>query len=195
MPDASSYRPTSRDDWRAWLAEHHETAGGCWLEYAKKAAPRGVPRVGVDEAIEEALCFGWIDSKPRRVDEHFSSLYFAPRRAGSGWSALNKDRVARMIAAGRMTAAGQAKIDAAQTDGSWSLLDRVDALVVPDDLAAALAVHPPAADHFAAFPKSVRRGILEWIVQAKRPATRAKRIEETATLAAQNRRANQWPRQ
>ena len=188
-------QPASRGDWRDWLAAHHERETGVWFVYAKVAAPESMPRVSVDEAIEEALCFGWIDSRPRKLDDHRSMLWFAPRRAGSGWSALNKRRIERVTQAGLMTPAGQRLIDAAQADGSWSLLDDVEALTVPDDLAAELARYESAAAYFAAFPPSVRRGILEWIVQAKRPDTRARRIAETAELAEHDLRANQWPRQ
>ncbi|MEO0987109.1 MAG: YdeI/OmpD-associated family protein, partial [Cyanobacteria bacterium J06639_14] len=103
-------------------------------------------------------------------------------------------RVERMIAAGKMMPSGMAKIEAAQADGSWTALDDIENLVVPDDLAAALADLPPATQHWQAFPRSVKRGILEWITNAKRPATRLKRIQETATLAQRNERANQWRR-
>jgi uncharacterized protein YdeI (YjbR/CyaY-like superfamily) len=119
-------------------------------------------------------------------------LWFSPRKVGSGWARPNKERVERLTAAGLMTAAGQRVIDAAKADGSWSRLDDVDNLVVPDDLADALDSRPPAREHWDAFPRSVRRSILEWIVQAKRDTTRAARIEETARLAQQNERANQW---
>jgi uncharacterized protein YdeI (YjbR/CyaY-like superfamily) len=113
------------------------------------------------------------------------------RRAGSVWARSNKERVARLIAGGRMTPAGQAKIDAAQADGTWALWDSVDSLAVPDDLAAALDAYPDARAHFDAFPRSARHAILGWIALAKRPETRAKRIAETARLAQDNIRANQ----
>jgi uncharacterized protein YdeI (YjbR/CyaY-like superfamily) len=119
-------------------------------------------------------------------------LWFAPRKAGTGWSRPNKERVERLIADGRMAPAGMAKVRAAQADGSWAALDAVEDLLVPDDLALALAAYPAAGANFAAFPRSAKRGILEWIVSAKTAATRAKRVEETARLAEQNLRANQW---
>jgi uncharacterized protein YdeI (YjbR/CyaY-like superfamily) len=184
------FHPASRAEWRAWLAENATTAPGIWLVSFKKAT--GEPRIEEGDAIEEALCFGWIDSLPRSLDERRSMLLMTPRKAKSNWSAINKERAARMIAQGRMTALGQEKIEDAKANGPWDALNEVDALTIPDDLAAAFALVPPAADRFAAFPRSAKRGILEWIVNAKTPATRARRVEETARLAAENIRANQW---
>jgi uncharacterized protein YdeI (YjbR/CyaY-like superfamily) len=186
----NAVHPLSVAEWRAWLEANHERDAGVWFASYKQAT--GKPRVDYEAAVTEALAFGWVDSKGRALDAERSLLWFAPRRPGSGWSAPNKARVARLLAEGRMAPAGLAKVEAAQADGSWSLLDGVEALEVPADLAAALAALPPAAEHFAAFPRSVKRSILEWIQLAKKPETRAKRIQETATLAAANRRANQW---
>jgi uncharacterized protein YdeI (YjbR/CyaY-like superfamily) len=143
------------------------------------------------ESVEEALCFGWIDGQTRTLDEERGMQWFAPRRPGSVWAKSNKARVERLIAEGRMTPAGLAKIEAAQADGSWTLLDSVDRLEVPDDLAAAFDAYPDARAHFDAFPRSAKHMILGWIVTAKRPETRAKRIAETARLAQDNIRANQ----
>jgi uncharacterized protein YdeI (YjbR/CyaY-like superfamily) len=180
----------SRAEWRAWLEQHHEQAESIWLVTFKKAA--GERHVPYEAVVEEALCFGWVDSLPRKLDDERSMLLLSPRKPGSAWSALNKRRAERMIAEGRMHPAGLAKIEAAKADGAWSRLDGVEALAVPDDLGAALAEHGKAAENFQKFPRSARRGILEWILQAKRPETRAKRIAETARLAAQNKRANQF---
>lgn len=144
------------------------------------------------EAVEEALCFGWIDSKPNALDHDRTMLWFAPRRPGTGWSRPNKERVERMIAAGRMAPPGLAKVAAARHDGSWNALDAVESLQIPDDLGRALAARTDASRHFEAFPRSVKRGILEWIQSAKMPQTRARRIEQTAALADRNERANQW---
>lgn len=146
------------------------------------------------QVVVEALRFGWIDSLPRSLDARRTMLYFAPRKPGSNWSALNKRYVAQLEAEGRMAPAGAAVVAAAKADGSWSALDEVDQLVVPDDLARALGRHSSAREQWDAFPPSARRGILEWILNAKRSTTRAKRIEETARLAARGERANQWPK-
>ena len=185
-----SVHPLTRAEWRAWLEQHHADTTGIWLITYKKAT--GKPRVAYEEAVEEALCFGWIDSKGNKLDEERSMLWFAPRRPGSGWSKPNKERVERLLAAGLMAPAGLAKIAAAKEDGSWAALDAVEALDVPPDLEAALAASPAAQQHWDAFPRSAKRGILEWIANAKRAETRARRIEETARLAAENIRANQW---
>jgi len=116
----------------------------------------------------------------------------SPRKTKSGWARTNKERVARLEAEGLMTPAGRRVIEAAKANGSWSLLDDVENLVVPEDLATAFDAHPGSREHFDAFPRSARRNILEWIVMARRPQTRANRIAETAELAAKGERANQW---
>ncbi|MEM1115144.1 MAG: YdeI/OmpD-associated family protein [Bacteroidota bacterium] len=192
VPDNSTH-PASRAEWRAWLKTHHTRGEGVWLILNKKAS--GKPRLTPDEIVEEAVAFGWIDSVPRTLDAERSMLWVAPRKPGSNWSRLSKERAERMLAAGLVSEAGRAVIEAAKADGSWTALDDVENLVVPDDLAAALDAHPPARANWDAFPRSPRRGILEWILTAKRDATRARRIEETARLAQQNKRANQWPRE
>jgi uncharacterized protein YdeI (YjbR/CyaY-like superfamily) len=186
----NAIHPLTRTEWRAWLEQNHTRTEGVWLITFKKAT--GKPRVEYDEAVEEALCFGWIDSKPGKLDDARSMLWFAPRKPRTGWSKPNKERVERLLQAGLIAPAGLAKIKAAQADGSWNALDAVEALEIPPDLDAALAANPIAHDYFEAFPRSVKRGILEWIANAKKPETRAKRIEETVRLAAENKRANQW---
>ncbi|MBX7236434.1 MAG: YdeI/OmpD-associated family protein [Caldilineales bacterium] len=185
-----SIHPLSRAEWRQWLAEHHAETEGVWLVSYKRAT--GQPRLEYEEAVEEALCFGWIDSTLNVLDAERSRLWFAPRRAGSIWSRSNKERVERLIQAGAMTPAGLAKIEAAKKSGAWTALDELETLTIPPDLAAALAAYEPARLHFDAFPRSARLAILAWIASAKKPETRARRIEQTARLAAQNLRANEW---
>ncbi len=189
-PPINSIHPKSRAEWRAWLARHHAQAEGVWLIRFKKASGRA--RMDYAEAVEEALCFGWVDSKPNRLDEERAMLWFAPRKPGTGWSKLNKSRVKKLIADGRMTPAGLAKVQAAKQDGSWNALDKIEALEIPPDLEKALAADKSARGYFQEFPRSVRRAILEWIASARKPETRAKRIRETVTSAATNIRANQW---
>ncbi len=188
LPD-NAIHPTTRAEWRAWLVQNHTRTQGVWLINYKTAT--GKPRIPYDEAVEEALCFGWIDSKANTLDDQRSMQWYGPRKPRTGWSRPNKERVERLIAAGLMAAAGQAKIDAARQDGSWNALDAVEALIIPPDLDAALAAYPAARLHFDAFPRSAKRAILAWIAAAKAPATRAKRIAETARLAEDNIRANQ----
>jgi uncharacterized protein YdeI (YjbR/CyaY-like superfamily) len=190
IDDVPHVQAEDRAAWRAWLASNHATSGGAWLVTWRRASGR--PVLEYEAAVEEALCFGWVDSKPGKVDAERTKLYFAPRKPRSGWARPNKLRVERLLAAGLMAPVGLAAVELAKANGSWTLLDEVEDLVDPPDLVVALAAHPPAADRWAAFPRSARRGILEWIVQAKRPETRAARILETATRAARNERANQW---
>jgi uncharacterized protein YdeI (YjbR/CyaY-like superfamily) len=186
----NSVHPRSRAEWRQWLEEHHTQTEGVWFISFKKAS--GEPRVEYEEAVEEALCFGWIDSKANKLDDARTMLWFTPRKPGTGWSRPNKERIARLIDSGLMRPAGLARIEAAKQDGSWNALDAVEALEIPPDLAEELARNPMAAQYFDAFPRSAKRAILVWITSAKRPETRARRIAETVELAAQNKRANQW---
>ena len=189
QPPPNSIQPDTLADWRAWLEDNHTRPDGIWLITYRRAT--GKATFTYEQAVEEALCYGWIDGHTKTLDEERGMQWYAPRRAGSVWARSNKERVARLIADGRMTPAGQARIDAAQADGTWALWDHVDSLAVPDDLAAALATYPAARAHFDAFPRSARHAILGWIATAKRPETRAKRIAETARLAQDNVRANQ----
>jgi uncharacterized protein YdeI (YjbR/CyaY-like superfamily) len=183
--------PGTRDHWREWLARHHATSDGIWLVIYKKNA--GAGRLSNAEAVEEALCFGWIDGGLDPLDERRFRLFVCPRRPGSVWSRINKARVGRLTRAGRMTAAGLARVRAAKKDGSWNLLDSIDRLTVPDDLAAALRADRGAQRNFNAFSDSSKRVILFWILSAKRPETRARRIAETVRLAARNRKAAHGP--
>ena len=187
MDDYQRVEVTSRAQWRGWLAENHQQSVSIWLVTYKKHA--GATYLSYDAVVEEALCFGWIDSVPRKLDADRTMLLLSPRRAKSPWSKLNKERVAKMAAAGQMTAAGDAKIEQAKADGSWTFLDDVEALVIPPDLAAALAANGRAKELFEAFSPSSKRGILQWIKTAKRAETRQKRIEKTAAMAAENKKA------
>jgi uncharacterized protein YdeI (YjbR/CyaY-like superfamily) len=182
------FHPLSRGEWRAWLAENHDQSQGVWLVYFKKAS--GKPRVTYDEAVEEALCFGWIDSVPRKLDGERSKLLFTPRKKKSVWSKPNKQRIEKLLANGLMTEIGLAKIEAAKADGSWNALDRSDNLEMPPDLKKAFTENKAAKKNFGNFSDSVRRAILSWIYSAKRDATRAARIEKTVSMAARNKRAN-----
>lgn len=188
--EAEWVEPPNRAAWRVWLAEHHPRPDGVWLVYTKKGATH--PTLSYDDAVEEALCFGWIDSIAHRVDEDRTRLWFAPRKKGSVWAASNRGRVERLIAQGLMMPPGLAKIEAAKADGSWDVLVPAERLEVPADLLAAFERFAGSRERFEEFPASTRRFILEWVVTAKRPATRAKRVEETARLAAQGIRVNEW---
>ena len=177
-----------RRAWHRWLVTHHEQQQGIWLVFDKGPDRR----LSYDDIVEEALCFGWVDSKPGKVSESQSKLWLAPRRPRSAWSLRNKERVERLIEEGLMQPAGLAAVEAARKSGTWNAIDAVENLEEPDDLRAALDAVPDARRFWDAFPRSAKRAILEWIGNAKRPETRAARIRETAAEAVVNRRANQW---
>ncbi len=181
-------QPESRDVWRAWLESNAASSSEVWVVLWKAHTGR---RLDYEGLVEEALCFGWIDSRAEKVDADRSMVRFTPRRRGSGWSRINKERVERLDRAGLMTESGWAAIEAAKEDGSWTLLDDVEAFVVPEDLAEALASRPGARDRWDAFPPSARKAMLGWIAQAKRAPTRAARVTETAERAARGERAGQ----
>jgi uncharacterized protein YdeI (YjbR/CyaY-like superfamily) len=174
---------------RQWLKRHHTAREPIWLVTWKKPDPRNV---AYDAIVEEALCFGYVDSRPRKLDDKRSMLLLAPRKAKSAWSKLNKQRVEKLIAEGRMEPAGLAVVEAAKKSGTWDKLNDVEELAVPDDLASALKKNKQAAQNFETFPRSVKRAILEWILNAKKSETRAARIAETVNKAQDNIRANQW---
>lgn len=188
-PPENSIHPATRAEWRAWLERNHARPDGIWWISYKRTA--GKPRVTYEEAVEEALCFGWIDSRAGTVDEERTMLWMSPRKPGTGWSRINKGRVARLMAEGRIAPPGLAKIEAAKADGSWNALDAIEALEMPADLEQALASYPDAARYFDAFPPSAKKQILQWITLAKKPETRAARVAEAARLANENIRANQ----
>lgn len=186
LADRPRVRPPDRHGWRAWLEANHASSAGIWLEYRRP--PAGPNALDYEAAIEEALCFGWVDATAGRVDDEYVGLWFAPRKVRSPWAASNKARVARLTASGRMAPAGLAAIERAQANGSWSVLDRSERLEVPDDLADALAARPAAAANFAAFPPSARKQLIGWVDLARRPETRAIRIAAIAEAAERNER-------
>jgi uncharacterized protein YdeI (YjbR/CyaY-like superfamily) len=170
-----------RAAWRSWLAANHASAPGALLVLARR---RGAPlALTYDEAVEEALCFGWIDGRQVPFDEAVIRQHFAPRRPGGTWARSNKERVERLEREGRMTDAGRRVIEAARRDGAWAALDEIDALVIPPDLAEAFVANAAGSAAFSSFSPSVRRGFLWWIKSAKRPETRRQRIADTVWLA------------
>jgi uncharacterized protein YdeI (YjbR/CyaY-like superfamily) len=181
-------QPGSARAWRKWLAANHATSGPVWLVYRKKSA--GGRDLTYDEAVEEALCFGWIDSTVKKLDDERYRQFFSRRKPTSTWSGTNKERVQRLIEERRMTEAGLAMIEAAKANGMWTALDAIEALEIPSDLAAEFRSRPGAKANFEAFSTSSKKNILWWIASAKRPETRARRIAETARMAAEGRRAN-----
>ena len=180
----------TRKIWRNWMAKNHEKETSVWLIIFHKKSRQA--SVYYDEAVEEALCFGWVDSVSNSRNEESSYLYFAKRKPKSNWSKANKDRVEKLTKLGLIMPAGQAMIDLAKQTGTWTALEVVDQLTIPPDMQKLFDKNKTAEKNFLALPASTRRGILEWILNAKRPETRQKRVEETVTLAAQNIRANQY---
>jgi uncharacterized protein YdeI (YjbR/CyaY-like superfamily) len=181
MDEKQRVQPASRAEWRTWLKANHRTSAGVWLVTWKKRAAQ--PTVAYEEAVEEALCFGWIDGVINRLDDDRVMEWFAPRKPKSTWARSNKERVARLEAAGLMTEAGRAAVELARANGSWESLDVIDALIVPDDLAAALAERTGARELFDTSSASVRRSALAWVYQAKRPETRAGRVGQIVEVA------------
>jgi uncharacterized protein YdeI (YjbR/CyaY-like superfamily) len=176
-----------RAEWRAWLEANHAKHGPIWLVSWKKGTRHYLP---YDAIAEEALCFGWIDSTARSLDEERSMQLLAPRRPRSVWSALNKRRIEQLERSGAMTDAGRALIAAAKADGSWTALDAIDRLEMPPDLAEALGESGRAT--YETYPPSLRKQVLYWIGTARRPETRARRIAEIAGDASAGRRPARW---
>lgn len=174
----------------AWLEKNHSSSTGLWVVTHKKAS--GKPAPTYEEIVRAALCFGWVDSIPGKVDDLRSKLYISPRKPKSAWSQANKQRIDDLMANGLLQPAGLKAVEVAKASGAWSLIDSAQNTEIPRDLADAFDNRPGSFQNFEAFPKGVRKQILEWIAQAKTDATRQKRIIETATLAQQNVRANQW---
>ena len=180
----------SRKDWRLWLEANHDKISQIWLVLYKKGS--SLPSVNYEESVEEALCFGWIDSKPQKRDENCYLLFFSRRKPRSVWSAINKKRIIKLTEAGLMKPAGIAAVETAKANGSWTSIDNVEAMIMPEELEYVLNTNPTAKLFFDAFPASAKKGIYQWIASAKTETTRMKRIRETVELAEKNIRANQW---
>lgn len=179
--------PDSREAWREWLTQYHASVDGVWLARWTRATG-GVP-VSYEAIVEEALCFGWIDGLLNTLPDGRHAHLLTPRRPGSGWARSNKDRVGRLIAQGLMAEPGLAAINAAKADGSWSMQDAAEALIEPAELAAALDANPAARGQWNAFPRSPRRALIWWVMSAKRPETKARRVARVVDEAAEGRRA------
>ncbi|WP_414752825.1 YdeI/OmpD-associated family protein [Anabaena sp. CCY 9910] len=180
-----TFQASDRQEWREWLTQNYQTSIGVWLIYYKVKS--GKPSIKYNEAVKEALCFGWIDSKVKSLDEERYMQIFTPRKQKSVWSKLNKQYIQELSEQGLMTEAGLAKINAAKQDGSWIALDDIEALIIPDDLQQALAANETANTYFSGLSNSSKKNILLRLASAKRPETRLKRIEETINLALQNK--------
>ena len=164
--------PTSQQDWRQWLQANHQTQNSVWLIYYKKNS--GMPTLSWSQAVDEALCFGWIDSTAKPIDDKKFMQFFCKRKPNSVWSKINKEKVQRLIDLGLMTPAGFDSIEKAKQNGSWVILDEVEELNIPQDLEDALQSQPNAKAYFESLSRSVKKSMLQWLVLAKRPETRQK---------------------
>ena len=185
--DYPIHHAETRGHWRAWLEEHHGTLRGVWLVSWKRGTGR--PAIPYPEIVEEALCFGWIDSTTGTLDDERRLQLVTPRRARSTWTRLNRQRIERMAAQGRMTEAGWRAVERAKANGYWTIYDAVEDLREPTELAAALDETPRARTAWDAFPPSARKAMLWWVVGAARPETRARRIATIVAEAERGRRA------
>ncbi|MDP2414905.1 YdeI family protein [Daejeonella sp.] len=182
--------PANRSDWRKWLLENHRSRQSVWLIYYKIKS--GKPTLKYDDAVDEALCFGWIDSKAKPIDDERFMQFFSKRKAKSVWSKINKEKVGRLIAEGLMTDAGLECIEIAKQNGFWSILDTAESLEIPDDLEVGFEKTPDSKDYFLGLSRSDKRNILQWLVLAKRMETRQKRIFEIVELAGQRQKPKQF---
>ena len=187
LDDYEQVLVSSRAEWREWLEANADSSPGIWLVMPRRGNDDPAPTY--DEVVEEALCFGWIDSTVRTRDERVALQLLTPRKPSSTWSASNKERLARLIPAGLMTERGLRVVEAAKANGSWEILDSVERLEVPDDLAAELDADPAARAYFDGMPPGVRKQNLFFVISAKRPQTRAARIAKIVTAAREGRRA------
>ncbi|WP_353102159.1 YdeI/OmpD-associated family protein [Myroides odoratus] len=176
--EIETYYPQSREEWRQWLEENHQSKSSIWLVYYTKKS--NIPSISWREAVDEALCFGWIDSTRKKVDDSSSIQYFSKRKPKSIWSKINKEIVQFLIDNNRMTKAGFESIEIAKQNGSWTILDEVEELIIPDDLELAFTRHSGSKEYFLSLSKSTKKILLSWIVLAKRQETKQKRIEEVA---------------
>jgi uncharacterized protein YdeI (YjbR/CyaY-like superfamily) len=180
----------SKSAFRNWLIENHKIETNLWLIIYKKDS--GTPSITYDQAVDEAICFGWIDSTINKRDDESFYQYFAPRKPKSSWSRVNKLKVEKLISEGLMTESGLKMIELAKQTGTWTALDDVENLIIPPDLQEAFDENTLAKEYFELFPRSIKRGILEWLMNAKQHETRLKRITEIIEKAERNERANQY---
>lgn len=190
MNDVEEYSPKNQCEWRKWLQKNHEKKDAVWLVYYKKKSPDH--NLSWSEAVDEALCFGWIDSTARAIDEEMYKQYFTKRKPKSNWSKINKDKVKVLTDQGRMKEAGLRCIEIAKENGSWTFLDAIEAMIVPEDLKEALARYPAATAYFEGVSNSDKKIMLYWVASAKRPATREKRILEIAECAKEEKKPKQF---
>jgi uncharacterized protein YdeI (YjbR/CyaY-like superfamily) len=180
--EAETYYPKSQQEWRNWLEKNHQKEQSIWLVYFK--ASTKVASLSWNDAVDEALCFGWIDSTKKTIDQDSYMQYFSKRKPKSNWSKINKEKVEKLTQSNQMTQAGFDSITIAKQNGSWSSLDEVEALIMPDDLTTELAKHKGAFEYFDSLSISAKKILLYWVISAKRADTKQKRIQEIAENAS-----------
>lgn len=188
--EIATFYPRSRKEWRDWLQENHDKKQSVWLIYYKRKS--NISTVIYSEAVDEALCFGWIDSKSKPIDEHKFMQFFSRRKNNSVWSKVNKEKIERLTKEGLMTKAGYEIIETAKQNGFWTILDEAEALIIPTDLENEFQKRPNAKEYFSSLSRSDKRNILQWIVLAKRQETREKRINEIVDLADKKQKPKQF---
>jgi uncharacterized protein YdeI (YjbR/CyaY-like superfamily) len=188
--EIETFCPTSRIDWRQWLEENHRSKQSIWLVCFTKKSNK--PTLSWSEAVDEALCFGWIDSIRKTIDSESFIQFFSRRKPHGTWSKVNKEKIKQLIDAELMTEAGFESIEKAKQNGSWTILDDVEELTIPDDLEKEFDRYLGSKDFFLSLSKSVRKAILQWLVLAKRAETRQSRTNEIVELAAQKRKPKQF---
>lgn len=185
-----TFYPTSQQAWRQWLQENHRSKQSVWLVCYKKKS--NIPSISWSDAVDEALCFGWIDSVRKTIDDEKFIQFFSKRKPKGTWSKVNKEKIKQLIDAKLLTEAGFEVIGIAKQNGSWAILDEVEELIIPQDLESAFNTQPGSKDFFLSLSKSVRKAMLQWLVLAKQQETRQKRIYEIAALAAQKLKPKQF---
>lgn len=184
--DVEIFYPRNQMAWRKWLEKNHQAQQAVWLVFHTKKSGRKT--ITWSESVDVALCFGWIDSKKVKVDEETSHQFFSKRKPKGTWSKINKDKIEKLTAQGLMTEAGLRSIETAKQNGSWTILDEVEELIIPADLEAAFVVHPKAKDFYLGLSKSIKKMLLSWLVLAKTTETRQKRISEIVLSGEQNQK-------
>lgn len=186
MKNIEEFCPVDQGEWREWLSENHEKKEAVWLIFYRKKSPKY--NLSWSESVDEALCFGWIDSTKKTLDEERYIQYFTKRKPKSIWSRVNKDKVDQLIAEGLMQDAGYKSIEVAKSNGAWTMMDSVEALIVPEGLKAEFDKWPGSAEYYESLSKSAKKMLLGWIALAKREETKQKRIIEIAENAAQGQK-------
>ena len=190
MKDVENYSPINKKDWREWLELNHKKKDAVWVVFYKKKSLNY--NLSWSESVDEAICYGWIDSTKRTIDEEKYKQYFSKRKTKSNWSKVNKNKVKTLIDQGLMKEEGYKSIEIAKENGSWTILDSVEELVIPEDLKEKLANYKGSTEYFENLSKSVKKGLLYWVVSAKRKETRQKRILEIAENASENLKPKQF---